>query len=56
MLKQGKVKPRTHRPKHEIQATTGEKRQSRKDKAMSLLTILLAKRKKDMAWEPIKAV
>ena len=42
-------------PKHIAQTTTGEKRQNWKDKVMSPLTILLAKRKIGMALGAYKS-
>lgn len=54
--KTGKGKTEDMPPKHIAQTTTGEKRQGWKDKVMSPLTILLAKRKTGMLWELIKAV
>ena len=53
--KTGKGKTEDMPPKHIAQTTTGEKRQSWKDKVMSPLTILLAKRKIGMALEAYKS-
>ena len=53
--KTGKGKTKDIPPKHIAQTTTGEKRQSWKDKVMSPLTILLAKRKIGMALRAYKS-
>lgn len=53
--KTGKGKTEDMPPKHIAQTTTGEKRQNWKDKVMSPLTILLAKRKIGMALEAYKS-
>ena len=53
--KTGKSKTEDMPPKHIAQTTTGEKRQSWKDKVMSPLTILLAKRKIGMALGAYKS-
>ena len=53
--KTGKGKTEDMPPKHIAQTTTSEKRQNWKDKVMSPLTILLAKRKIGMALGAYKS-
>ena len=53
--KTGKGKSKDIPPKFIAQTTTGEKRQSQKDKVMSPLTILLIKRKTGMALGAYKS-
>jgi hypothetical protein len=53
--KTGKGKTEDMPPKHIAQTMTGEKRQSWKDKVMSPLTILLAKRKIGMTLGAYKS-